>query len=251
MIINTFDYFEYDTITAIRSKKVSTYFPPIFSIGPLKDYKFGKGYPKWLDDQEERSVVYISFGSRTAMSRDQIRELGEGLIRSEISFLWVLKTSKVDKEDEGELSDLLGESFLEKSGSKGIVVRGWANQEEILGHPAIGGFVSHCGWNSVTESTRYGVPILAWPLHGDQRVNAEVVEKAGMGVWERDWGWGGERLIKGEEIAEKIREMMGDEKLRAQAKKIRDEAKKALEVDGSSEKALSSLIDLVKKKLSV
>ena len=50
-------------------------------------------YMSWLDSQAMESVVYVSFGSRTAMSRDQIRELSEGLERSGHRFLWVLKTS--------------------------------------------------------------------------------------------------------------------------------------------------------------
>ena len=285
ILLNTFEEFESDTISALKDGRVLSCPIPVQPVGPLEPYKFELGHRlSWyaysiliilfpylvsfrlsiyikllnsiicfflfifnrLDDQIVGSVVYVSFGSRTAMSEDQIRELGNGLERSGCSFLWVLKTSKVDKEDKQELEELLGDSFLERTKKRGIVVKGWVNQEEILRNPAIGGFISHCGWNSVMESARFGVPILAWPLHGDQRVNAEVVENAGLGMWVRDWGWGGERLVKGEEIGDKVRELMSDEKLRNKAREIGEQARKAFEANGSSEKALMGLVDMLK-----
>ncbi|KAM1076175.1 hypothetical protein ACFX19_024137 [Malus domestica] len=116
------------------------------------------------------------------MSNEQIKELSDGLERSGYRFLWVLKTSKVDKDDKEDLKDLLGEPFLDRTKGRGVVVKGWVNQQDILEHVAVGGFVNHCGWNSVMETARKGVPVLAWPQHGDQSVNAEVVEKAGLGI---------------------------------------------------------------------
>ena len=79
------------------------------------------------------------------MSKDQIRELADGLERNGCRFLWIIKSSKVDKEDNQELEDLLGSSFLKRTQYKGIVVKGWVNQQEILAHPATGGFINHCG----------------------------------------------------------------------------------------------------------
>ena len=101
------------------------------------------------------------------MSKDQIRELGKGLERSRQGFLWVLKASKVDKEEKEDLEELLGNSFIERTEKTGRVVKGWVKQEEIIAHPSIGGFVSHSGWNSVMEAASKGVPMLAWPQHGD------------------------------------------------------------------------------------
>lgn len=181
------------------------------------------------------------------MSKDQIRELGEGLERSRMRFLWVIKTTVVDKEDKEELRELLGETFFEKIKERGLVVKQWVNQEEILAHSAIRGFLTHCGWNSVMEATQRGIPLLAWPLHGDQKVNAEVVEKAGLGVWERSWGWGGERLVKGEEIAVKIQEMMTSGKLMDSARRVGEQASKAWEIHGSSKKSFKTIIDMSRR----
>ncbi|KAH0973612.1 hypothetical protein GBA52_025768 [Prunus armeniaca] len=70
------------------------------------------------------------------------------------------------------------------------------------------------------EAARKGIPMLAWLQHMDQSVNAEVVEKAGLGIWERKWGWGLEGLVSGKEIGKKIVELMEDEKLRGLARKV-------------------------------
>ncbi|KAK8672665.1 hypothetical protein V6N13_111030 [Hibiscus sabdariffa] len=160
ILMNTFESFEPDTLSAIRNKRALSNLPPILPIGPLESYELNINqarYLPWLNDQPVKSVVLLSFGSRTAMSEDQIRELRDGLERSGHRFLWVLKTKKVDKdENEDDLEEVLGSSFLERTKNKGMVLKEWVNQEDILGNPAIGGFVSHCGWNSVMEAARMG-----------------------------------------------------------------------------------------------
>nr|XP_004306110.2 PREDICTED: UDP-glycosyltransferase 72B1-like [Fragaria vesca subsp. vesca] len=144
--------------------------------------------------------------------------------------------------------DMMGESFMERTKNKGIVLKAWVSQQDILEHPAIGGFVNHCGWNSVMEAAREGIPVLAWPQHGDQRVNAEIVEKAGLGIWERKWGWGLEGLASAEEIRNKIVELMEHEKVRSCSKKVGEEARKASGVDGKSEKVVMEIMQSLMQK---
>ncbi|GER45818.1 UDP-glycosyltransferase-like protein [Striga asiatica] len=245
VLINTFTWFEHDAIRALTENGPAQ---KILPIGPLEPFETGPAQDNitWLDGQADGSVVFVSFGSRTALTADQTRELAHGLEISGPKFLWVLKSSKVDKEDAGKPEDLLGESFLRRIEfeGKGMVVKGWVDQERILAHPAVGGFVSHCGWNSVVEAARLGVPVLAWPQHGDQRVNAEVVEKVGLGIWDRDWGWIGEKLVGRNEIADKIRELMVNNKeLRVTAKEIKERALEAMEEDGSSDLFVREFIE--------
>ncbi|XP_074288998.1 UDP-glycosyltransferase 708C2-like [Silene latifolia] len=258
----SFDYLEKETLSALRKGDALSYLPPIFTIGPLKplyDTKTTMGsdgcdnptYLAWLDDHPSKSVLYVNFGSRTAMTKEQIRELGDGLDMSGMTFLWVIKTTVVDNQEKEKLKDLLGEDFLEKITKlgKGLVLKQWVEQDRILVHPAVGGFMTHCGWNSITETAKCGLPVLGWPLHGDQRVNAEVVETAGLGVWARGWGWIRERLVNKEEISNKIKEVMMNKELRESAKRVGEEASKAWEDDnGTSRLMMSKLIQHMSSK---
>ncbi|KAM5581295.1 UDP-glycosyltransferase 13-like [Rosa sericea] len=254
ILMNTFHDFESDTLAAINDGRALTNInlPPILPIGPLQAFELkndqDKYYLSWLDNQPKESVVYVSFGSRTAMSDSQIRELSKGLETSGYRFLWVLKTSKVDKDDIQEVNDMVGESFLERTKNKGIVLKAWVSQQDILEHPAIGGFVNHCGWNSVMEAAREGIPVLAWPQHGDQSVNAEIVEKAGLGIWERKWGWGLEGLVSGEEIRNKIVELMENQKVRGFSRNVGGKARKASGIDGKSEKVVMEIMESLMQK---
>lgn len=245
VILNSFTQFEPETIGALLEGKALSHLPPLYPVGPLEPHesekKEGHGLP-WLDHQTAESVVYVNFGSRTVLSEDQTRELGKGLERSGFSFLWVLR----DGENEKEVQELLGDSFLERTKKMGMVINGWVNQTAILAHPAIGGFINQCDWDAVTEAAREGVPILVWPKQGDHKMNAEVVEKAGLGMWVKEWGWIGERLVKGEEIGERVRELMGGGDLREKAKKVGKEAREAFGVGGSSEIALMKIIGMLK-----
>nr|XP_019707779.2 UDP-glucose:2-hydroxyflavanone C-glucosyltransferase [Elaeis guineensis] len=154
---------------------------------------------------------------------------------------------KVDREDgEVELEGLLGERYLERVKDRGLVVKGWVDQEEILRHRAIGGFLSHCGANSVFEAAFHGVPVLGWPEGGDQRVNAEVVVRSGLGIWVKEWSWEGEEeVVMGEEIGERVRHLMEDEGLQASAARLREGAVKAVAEDGSSGKGLAEFIRML------
>ncbi|KAL9232593.1 hypothetical protein vseg_007688 [Gypsophila vaccaria] len=172
----------------------------LFAIGPLtpvqieprnKDNKHR--CLEWLDKQEVNSVIYVSFGTATTMKDNQIKELASGLEKSGQKFIWVLRRAdKLDVLGQVESTSLfpqLPEGYEERLANRGLVVREWAPQLEILAHPSTGGFVSHCGWNSCMESISMGVPIAAWPMHSDQPKNSALVTQVlGIGTLVRDWG---------------------------------------------------------------
>ncbi|XP_050226864.1 zeatin O-glucosyltransferase-like [Mercurialis annua] len=147
----------------------------------------------WLDKQETNSVIYVSFGTTTTMSNEQIKQLAIGLKQSNQKFIWVLRDA--DKGDVFDVSEHDRRIELPKGYEEddlvrgvGLVVRDWAPQLEILGHRAVGGFMSHCGWNSCMESITMGVPIAAWPMHSDQPRNAVLIaEILKIGVYVKDW----------------------------------------------------------------
>jgi 2-hydroxyflavanone C-glucosyltransferase len=239
---------EPEAIAALRDGTVAAGFPPVFAVGPLRPVTFpadepAGNYMEWLDEQPARSVVYVSFGSRKAVSPDQLRELAAGLEASGHRFLWVVKSTLVDKDDAAELGDLLGDGFLDRVRGRALVTKAWVEQEEVLRHAAVGLFVSHCGWNSVTEAAASGVPVLAWPRFGDQRVNAGVVARGGLGEWVERWSWEGEvGVVSGEEVAGKIRSVMADDAVAKKAAKVRDGAAAATAEGGTSYRNLVEFV---------
>ncbi|CAI9296149.1 unnamed protein product [Lactuca saligna] len=111
----------------------------------------------WLEKQKPNSVLYVSFGTTTSISNEQIQEIALGLEKSEQRFIWVLRDAdKGDIFDEEEVRKIQLPKGLEENG---LVVADWVPQSEILAHPSTGGFISHCGWNSSMESITMGVPI--------------------------------------------------------------------------------------------
>lgn len=262
VFINTFEALESESLEALNAGKVVKGLPPVYAIGPFVPCEFEKESQsqsqsqkeamKWLDDQPIGSVVYICFGSRTALEREQMREIGNGLMRSGCKFLWVVKDKIVDREEkEVGLEDVLGVELVEKMREKGLVIKEWVEQSEILGHRSVGGFVSHCGWNSLMEAVRNGVRIMAWPQHGDQKINAELVEINGWGIWNKTWGWAGERVVKGDEIGEAIQEMMKNESLKVKAAQLKECARKVTDIGGDCEVTLKKIIEKWKKNVNI
>ncbi|XP_047306276.1 beta-D-glucosyl crocetin beta-1,6-glucosyltransferase-like [Impatiens glandulifera] len=170
---------------------------------------------EWLNKKEASSTVFVSFGTESFLSREEIEEVAKGLELSMVNFIWVLRFS-FEEEEKISIEEALPNGFLERVGDRGLVVEKWAPQARILMHPNVGGFVSHCGWGSIMEAMTFGIPIVAIPMNLDQPVNARLVEEIGVGLEiNRDENGG----LSGEEIAEFIREVIvGDE----DGKKIRD-----------------------------
>lgn len=188
-----------------------------------------EGCLPWLDKQSE-PVVYVSFGTQAHVADEQLGELARGLVQSGHPFLWAVRS-----ETWSPPVDV---------GPHGRVVRGWVPQRSVLEHRAVGGFVSHCGWNSVMESLAAGKPVLAWPMIAEQPVNARhVADMIGAGI--RMDGGG---VVGRAEVEMKVRRLMdagGEEgrKMRARAAWAQQEAKSAVSGGGTSHMALLELVE--------
>lgn len=196
---------------------------------------------RWLDARSatDRPVLYVAFGSQADVSAAQLEEIAVGLENSGADFLWVVR-----REGAG-----LGEGFEERVGDRGMVAREWVDQLEILRHGSVRGFLSHCGWNSVTESVCAGVPILAWPMIAEQHLNAKfVVDVVGIGLRVRAGDGTKYGLVRREDVEEKVKELLFGEKGRMAAEKVKELAlasHKAMADGGSSASALEQMIDEV------
>ncbi|KAL8557551.1 hypothetical protein ACS0TY_004844 [Phlomoides rotata] len=201
---------------------------------------------EWLDKQEPKSVIYVSFGTTVSLSDEQIKELALGLEQSKVKFLWVLRDAdKGDVFDEQVRRAQLPEGFEESVEGVGMVVRDWAPQPQILAHSSTGGFMSHCGWNSCIESITMGVPIAAWPMHSDQPRNASLITdilKVGLVV--REWTPTME-LVKASTIENVVRRLMASEEgdeIRKRAEELGATVRQATEPGGASRLELDSFI---------
>ncbi|XP_074294798.1 zeatin O-glucosyltransferase-like [Silene latifolia] len=200
---------------------------------------------EWLDEHENGSVIYVSFGSMTSLTAEQNRELATGLERSGHKFLWVLRNA--DKGDgfyNGEIPEL-PEGYEERVKGRGMVVREWGPQLDILAHQSVGGFMSHCGWNSCIESISMGVPIAAWPMHSDQPRNAVfITEVLGIGVTVKDWEDRG-KLVSSATIESAVQKLMTSEEgkeMRKRASELGDAVRKSVSIGGASSLEMDAFI---------
>ncbi|XVE95283.1 hypothetical protein REPUB_Repub02eG0082700 [Reevesia pubescens] len=250
IILNTFDELEHEVLRALSSM-----LPPIYSLGPLhlplnhqvddNDLKqLGSNLWKeeseclqWLDTKELNSVVYVNFGSITVMTSDQLTEFACGLANSNQSFFWVIRPDLV-----GDGSAILPSEFVTETKDRGLLAS-WCPQQKVLSHSSVGGFLTHCGWNSTIESISSGVPIICWPFFAEQQTNC----------WFSctEWGIGIEinSDVKRDEVESLVRELMEGEKGKAMKKNALEWKRRAEETttnhNGSSYKNLEHMINQV------
>ncbi|KAK7277133.1 hypothetical protein RIF29_18283 [Crotalaria pallida] len=252
VMVNSFKDLEGETIRAIEEENGNSLC--IYPVGPIIQTESTNKENQWeciewLNNQPPKSVLYISFGSGGTLSQEQLNELAFGLELSGHRFLWVVRAPSNTPSSAylaGQKEDPLNFlpcGFLERTKGHGLVVPSWAPQIEVLGHGSTGGFLSHCGWSSTLESVVHGVPMIAWPLFAEQRMNAvtltQVLKLAVRPKIDDESG-----IIKREEIAKVIKRIMeGDEglEIRTRIKELSDAAGVALSEHGSSHRALSSV----------
>ncbi|KAL2339128.1 hypothetical protein Fmac_013574 [Flemingia macrophylla] len=203
----------------------------------------------WLDSKPLHSVVYVCFGSLCHFPDNQLYEIACGIEASGHDFIWVVPEKK-GKEKE---TQWLPNAFEERNEKKGMIIKGWVPQLLILNHRAVGAFVTHCGWNSTVEAVSAGIPMVTWPVHGEQFYNEKLIsEVRGLGVEVGATEWStigfGERhkLVSRDAVENAVRRLMdgGDEarEIRRRAHEFGEKAREAVEEGGSSHNNLTALI---------
>ncbi|KAM7254739.1 hypothetical protein ACFE04_019980 [Oxalis oulophora] len=250
VIINTVHELEPTVISTLQEAQ------PTFAIGPV----FPTGFPKspvvatslwsesdctkWLDSKPHGSVLYMSFGSYAHVSKNDIAEIAHGVLLSGVKFIWVLRPDIVSSKE----TDILPIGFEERIKDKGLVIP-WCSQIKVISHPAIGGFLTHCGWNSVLEGIWCGIPLLCFPLVADQPTNRKLVVddwKVGLNLCDK-------KRTTREEVKDKINSVMCDKEsrdhLRKNMSKVQSLMKAAMSDDGSSNKNFEKFVHDLKEEI--
>ncbi|XP_062090560.1 UDP-glucose flavonoid 3-O-glucosyltransferase 7-like [Humulus lupulus] len=200
---------------------------------------------KWLDSKTPNSVIYMSFGSVANFNDEQLMEIATGLEASGKLFIWVVKREK----KEGVKEEWLPEGFEGRMKGRGLIVRGWVPQVSILEHVAVGGFMTHCGWNSTLEGVSAGVPMVTWPIAAEQFYNEKLVTqvlRVGVEVSAKKFVRMVGDNVKREAIEKAVRRVMEGEEaeqMRSRVKGLAELAKRAVEEGGSSCLDLNKLIE--------
>ncbi|CAL5035349.1 unnamed protein product [Urochloa decumbens] len=165
---------------------------------------------RWLDARDRSSVLYISFGSQNSLRPEQMMELAAALEITCRPFVWAFRPPITFDYDDSD--KWLPEGFEERAraGDRGLLVRGWVPQLRILAHASTGAFLSHCGWNSVLESAAHSVPVIGWPLQGDQFFNCKMLEEEWGTCLEAARGnMKGSLAVKRARLAEAVEAVLG------------------------------------------
>ncbi|KAI3449919.1 hypothetical protein Pfo_006584 [Paulownia fortunei] len=242
---------------------------PVWGIGPLLLPEHGREAMisaerciEWLDRKEANSVIYISFGSQNTISASQMMNLAKALDASGRSFIWIVRPPLgFDINAEFVAEQWLPEGLLQRihDQDRGLIVSKWAPQVEILAHKSVAVFISHCGWNSVLESLKHGVPLISWPMAAEQFYNAKLlVEEVGVCM---EVARGTNFEVRQEDIMEKIELVMGEnekgKEIRRKSMEIkemfRDAVREEENYKGSSVKAMEEFFTaaLLKKVQTV
>lgn len=262
MLINTFEDLEPVHLRHMRSLtgkpilSIGPVLPPIFAgktcRGKMADISEDE-LVRWLDSQRRHSVVYVSFGSQAVLSERQTVALARGLEASGQPFVWAIKcppkleptTAAADTAAADGIQAYLPHGFEDRMKNKelGLIIWGWAPQLLILSHPSVGAFMSHCGWNSTLESITLGVPLITWPMSGDQNFNSkQVAEQFAIGV---EFCQHRDGIPEEKRVTEVVRLVLTEdegEEMRRRANKLKEIASQAVEQGGSSQVNLQAFL---------
>ncbi|KAL2250647.1 UDP-glycosyltransferase 86A1-like [Sesamum indicum] len=250
---NTLQELEQHTLSTLNQKQ------PTYAIGPVsfspdciktrvsKSLLFEIDCSKWLGSKPPSSVLYVSFGSNVPTNKQVIEAIAQGLLLSEVSFIWVIRPKIVRSIDDNK--NVLPAGFEDNLKDKGLVVP-WCDQNAVFSNPAVGGFLTHCGWNSILESMWYGIPLICYPIMYDQPTNRKLVVD--------DWKIGVNLCdgvsVDGAEIALKIKQLMCEKTsigIRNEIMKFRSVLHDALSEEGSSNRNFDQFIQDLRHKMHV
>lgn len=239
ILVNTFYDLELGHIDHLHT----TTDKPVWPIGPILpplDFNNSKDKPDpcfhWLDSQKPESVLYVCLGNHSALSEEQMMELACGLEAMDKPFMWANYSTTAIPKRFAEQVDQTGSGFI---------IRRRAPHHLILSHQSVGGFLTHCEWNSALQSIAVGVPMITWPISGAEFCNSMLVTellKIGVQLCEGENG-----VPNREDLQRTVAQIMPEDcagEERSKAKEIGELARTAMdERRGSSHQSLKAFAD--------
>uniref|UniRef100_J3MJN9 Glycosyltransferase n=1 Tax=Oryza brachyantha TaxID=4533 RepID=J3MJN9_ORYBR len=253
VVINTFEELEPIELEQLCGELTNNGAATMLAVGPLHklssintgsslNLRPDQDCIKWLDKQAMGSVLYVSFGSLASLEYGEFMEVAHGLEKSDHPFLWVVRPDLLRGIDgfEDRVEEVLLDGFEDRVEGKGKIVQ-WAPQQEVLAHHAVGGFWTHCGWNSVLESIGEG-PMICMPQFADQIINTRYVQA----VWGA--GFDLEGKLDREKITKAIRKLMSEKEgaeMKRKVGELKNRVAHCLKSNGSSQIAMDKLVHYI------
>lgn len=117
-------------------------------------------------DGAKKGVILMTFGTVTpSIPAHMVEKFASAFGRLDgYRVLWRLKNK-----DDVKLPD-------------NVLIRPWLPQNDILAQPSVKLFITHCGNNGQYESVYHAVPMIGFPVLGDQHHNAKRLDHKGYGL---------------------------------------------------------------------
>ncbi|XP_073296934.1 anthocyanidin 3-O-glucosyltransferase UFGT-like [Primulina huaijiensis] len=233
VLLNSFDGIDFIVENDLKSK-----LKMLLNIGPFplpnamtvtEDHS---GCLSWLSHQAAASVAYISFGTIFTPPPPELVALAEAMEEKQVPYLWSFRDNSKRQ---------LLQGFFERTSRIGKVVE-WAPQSQVLSHPSVGVFVTHCGWNSTLDSIMGGVPMICMPFFADQMINRRLMEN----VWQIGVGVKGVFAKSGlVEVLDLVLWKDEGKKMRENIGRMKERAYTAVAENGSSTENFKSLTSII------
>ncbi|CAH1786905.1 unnamed protein product [Owenia fusiformis] len=121
-----------------------------------------------VQNASPNGVIFASFGSMlkaTFLEKERMEQMAVAFANVPMTVIWKYS---------GEPPKALG---------RNTHLMPWVPQNDLLGHPNVKLFVTHCGCSSTFETVYHGLPVVTIPMNGDQfKHSTQLTSRLNMGI---------------------------------------------------------------------
>ncbi|WP_036815463.1 macrolide family glycosyltransferase [Pontibacillus yanchengensis] len=173
--------------------------------------------PDVADEGKGEKTIYISLGTILNQNHDFYHNCIEAFEGSEYNVILSVG-QKTDITTLGKIPD-------------NFTVENTVDQLAVLQKAGV--FITHCGMNSVNESLYFGVPMVLYPMHSEQRLVANRASELGAGVRLKS--------IKSKHLRRAVDEVVANQHYHEKAHKL----SQTLRHNGGYKRAANTILDKV------